>query len=110
MREFHTLHFRTSRQHDYELSLRSNGDNKGSSGNASYSDNNNGEQHKLAGFKCQEKYGGPDYAYAEREMAFWSDIPSDASFKSPFLRGEEEKFLTFEPSYFMNLSYVVHCH
>ena len=32
-------------------------------------------QHKLAGLKCKEKHGGPDDEYAEREMAFWSDIP-----------------------------------
>ena len=35
----------------------------------------NAAQHKLAGLKCTEKYGGPDDEYAEREMAFWSDIP-----------------------------------
>ena len=31
-----------------------------------------GQQHKLAGLKCQEKYGGPDDEYAEKEMVFWS--------------------------------------
>lgn len=35
----------------------------------------NAAQHKLAGLKCKEKYGGPDDEFAEREMAFWSDIP-----------------------------------
>lgn len=65
-------------------------------------DNNNSgtssaQQHKLAGLKCQEKFGGPDDAYAEREMAFWSDIPTDASYKSPFMEDGTERFLTFEP-------------
>jgi hypothetical protein len=94
MREFHTRHFRTSRQHDYEMSIKeeNEGDNTSNGKNVE-----NGEQHKLAGLKCQEKYGGPDDAYAEHEMAFWSDIPGDASYKSPFLTGEDEKFLTFEP-------------
>ena len=56
-------------------------------------------EHKLAGLKCQEKYGGPDDGFAEREMAFWSDIPSDALYKSPFLEEGEERFLTFEPDH-----------
>ena len=54
-------------------------------------------EHQLAGLKCQEKYGGSADEFAEKEMAFWSDIPSDASFKSPFLDEGEERFLTFEP-------------
>jgi len=57
---------------------------------------NDTEQHKLAGLKCKEKYGGPEDEYAEQEMTFWSDIPSDASYKSPFL-DDTERFLTFEP-------------
>ena len=56
-------------------------------------------EHQLAGLKCQEKYGGPADEFAEKEMAFWSDIPSDASFKSPFLDEGEERFLTFEPDH-----------
>mmetsp|Transcript_59332 Transcript_59332/g.126134 ORF Transcript_59332/g.126134 Transcript_59332/m.126134 type:complete len:510 (+) Transcript_59332:376-1905(+) len=56
------------------------------------------EGHKLAGLRCEEKYGGPADAYAEREMAFWSDIPSDASYRSPFM-DETERFLTFEPDH-----------
>ena len=94
MREFHAKHFRTSRQHEYELNLKI-------STSSSSQNNNHGEaqqQHKLAGLKCQEKYGGPDDEYAEKEMVFWKDIPSDESYKSPFLHGEDdEKFLTFEP-------------
>jgi len=63
-----------------------------------YSDSGSTE-HKLAGLKCQELYGGPDDVFAEQEMAFWSDIPSDASYKSPFLEEGEERFLTFEPDH-----------
>lgn len=59
----------------------------------------NAAQHKLAGLKCKEKYGGPDDEFAEREMAFWSDIPSDASYKSPFMDEDTERFLTFEPDH-----------
>ena len=53
--------------------------------------------HKLAGLHCKEKYGGPEDEYAENEMAFWSDIPSDAAYKSPFMDTDTEKFLTFQP-------------
>ena len=60
-------------------------------------DGNDTEQHKLAGLRCKEKYGGPEDEYAEQEMTFWSDIPSDASYKSPFLDESTERFLTFEP-------------
>lgn len=92
MREFHARHFRTSRQHEYELKKAANVKSGDSVNNDS-----SGEQHKLAGLKCQEKYGGPADDYAEKEMVFWSDIPSDSSYKSPFMHSEEEKFLTFEP-------------
>ena len=61
--------------------------------------NSAGNEHQVAGLKCQEKYGGPDDEFAESEMAFWSDIPSDASYKSPFLDEREERFLTFEPDH-----------
>jgi len=60
---------------------------------------NEQQQHKLAGLKCAEKYGGPSDEYAEKEMAFWSDIPTDAKYKSPFMDDDEEKFLTFEPDH-----------
>jgi len=63
---------------------------------ASNSDNELGG-HKLAGLKCQEKYGSPDDAYAEKEMAFWSDFPSDSSYKSPFMDNDTERYLAFEP-------------
>jgi hypothetical protein len=55
--------------------------------------------HKLAGLRCMEEYGGPEDSYAESEMAFWSDIPSDASYKSPFMDDDNERFLTFEPDH-----------
>ncbi|KAL9186084.1 hypothetical protein ACHAXT_005322 [Thalassiosira profunda] len=58
---------------------------------------NTSDGHKLAGLRCG-KYGGPDDEYAEKEMAFWSDIPSDASYKSPFM-DETERFLAFEPDH-----------
>ena len=54
-------------------------------------------EHKLAGLRCA-KYGGPEDWWSEKEMAFWSDIPSDASYKSPFMDMDgTERFLTFEP-------------
>lgn len=65
----------------------------------SVSSTNGKGDHKLAGLQCKEKYGGPDDEFAEAEMAFWSDIPSDASYKSPFLEEGEERFLTFEPDH-----------
>ena len=54
--------------------------------------------HKLAGLRCKEKYGGPEDSIAEKEMVFWSDIPSDSSYKSPFM-DDTERFLTFEPDH-----------
>jgi len=53
------------------------------------------EQHKLAGLKCQEKYGGPQDDYAEKEMVFWSDIPSDSGYKSPFFHRRGRKVFDF---------------
>lgn len=94
MKEFHMRHFRTSRQHEYELSQAAKSPNGKSDVTSKTNDE---EQHKLAGLKCAEKYGGPSDEYSEQEMVFWSDIPSDESYKSPFMHGEEEKFLTFEP-------------
>ena len=119
-KEFSELHFQTSREQqedNYRKKIQraeqkygtlKNKESKqvtSSILNASISNanKNDGEQHKLAGLNCIEKYGGPEDDYAEKEMAFWSDIPSDASYKSPFMGadggegGEDEKFLTFEP-------------
>lgn len=51
---------------------------------------------RVAGLKC-EKYGGPSEEIAA-EMVYWRDIPSDASFVSPYkTTGGERKYLTFEP-------------
>ena len=95
--------FQTSRKEvplvdDYVSKRVGDIDNSNNSSNISQqSDSNDTEQHKLAGLKCKEKYGGPEDDYAEQEMTFWSDIPSDASYKSPFLDESTERFLTFEP-------------
>lgn len=102
-------HFRTSRHEvptvdDYILrrgSVVEDGEGEGGVGDGGATTQQRagpggGGQHKLAGLKCAEKYGGPEDEYAEKEMAFWSDIPSDASYKSPFM-DETERFLTFEP-------------
>ena len=97
MREFHRRHFRTSRQHEYDLANQNADNTVNDVGKEGVSSSSSREQHKLAGLKCQEKYGGPQDDYAAKEMVFWSDIPSDSGYKSPFLAGEEEKFLTFEP-------------
>jgi hypothetical protein len=52
--------------------------------------------HKVAGLSC-EKYGGPSDEIAAK-MVYWRDIPSDASYQSPFAKsGSEPKYLTFEP-------------
>jgi hypothetical protein len=87
-RDFHERHFQTSRTNNAATD---------SIGSETNNINDSNEIHKLAGLHCEEKYGGPNDAYAENEMAFWSDIPSDASYKSPFMIEGEEKFLTFEP-------------
>jgi hypothetical protein len=52
------------------------------------------EQHRVAGLSCKA-YGGPSDE-AAAEMVYWSDIPQDASFASPF-KTKERKYLTFEP-------------
>ncbi|EED90839.1 predicted protein [Thalassiosira pseudonana CCMP1335] len=89
-RDFHERHFQTSRTNNAATD---------SIGSETNNINDSNEIHKLAGLHCEEKYGGPNDAYAENEMAFWSDIPSDASYKSPFMIEGEEKFLTFEPDH-----------
>jgi hypothetical protein len=46
-----------------------------------------------------DNYGGPPNEYAQ-EMVYWSDIPSDAAFVSPFhtmTQESERKYMTFEP-------------
>jgi hypothetical protein len=98
---------RTSRRKDGITSIVIGGDQTTTSQlgrnyslSATNNDNDNERvSHKLAGLKCQEKYGGPEDAYAEKEMAFWSDIPSDASYKSPFMDDDTERYLAFEPDH-----------
>ena len=52
--------------------------------------------HKVAGLSCVE-YGGPSDE-AAAEMVYWRDIPSDATFTSPYKAvGPSTKYLTFEP-------------
>ena len=87
MREFQSRHFRTTRTEN--VTTRNHHPNP---------NNSNPEPHRLAGLKCQ-MYGGPADEYAEKEMVFWSDLPSDSRYKSPFLHSDEERFLTFEPDH-----------
>lgn len=59
------------------------------------------EVHKLGGLKC-ESHGGADDEIAVKEMVYWSDIPSDAKFVSPFktknnAKGGATQYMTFEP-------------
>lgn len=60
------------------------------------------QQHQLAGLSC-DRYGGPERSVVENEMVYWSDIPSDYTYQSPFHRANTkdgtEKFLTFEPDH-----------
>eukprot|EP00586_Coscinodiscus_wailesii_P017298 CAMPEP_0172491018 /NCGR_PEP_ID=MMETSP1066-20121228/21672_1 /TAXON_ID=671091 /ORGANISM="Coscinodiscus wailesii, Strain CCMP2513" /LENGTH=643 /DNA_ID=CAMNT_0013259805 /DNA_START=121 /DNA_END=2052 /DNA_ORIENTATION=- len=55
----------------------------------------NEKDHNLAGLSCA-KYGGPSDEAAS-EMVYWSDIPGDSEFTSPFYNDGEEKYMTFEP-------------
>lgn len=63
------------------------------------SPNNNivDDHHKIAGLSC-EAFGGPYEKDILSDVVYWSDIPSDASYQSPFYDPDgEEKFMTFEP-------------
>lgn len=51
------------------------------------------KHHPIAGLSCKD-HGGPDDESAS-EMIFWSDIPTDSNYKSPFY--DPEKYITFEP-------------
>jgi hypothetical protein len=58
--------------------------------------------HTLAGLNCTA-FGGPSEDIAQ-EMVYWSDIPSDSKFVSPFFQrksGDDDKahvqYMTFEP-------------
>ncbi len=57
-----------------------------------------GDGHKLGGLSCA-KFGGPPDEIA-LEMVYWSDIPSDSDFESPFKRKKKDgpvQYMTFEP-------------
>lgn len=51
----------------------------------------------LAGLNC-DAFGGPSPEKAQK-MVYWSDIPSDSHYVSPFheKRGQRRRYLTFEP-------------
>lgn len=51
----------------------------------------------LSGLNC-DAFGGPPREKAQ-EMVYWSDIPSDSQYVSPFheKRGQHRRYLTFEP-------------
>lgn len=53
-------------------------------------------EHRIAGLSCA-KYGGPDDETA-KEMVYWSDIPSDAEYISPFKdrTGGVTRYITFQ--------------
>lgn len=51
---------------------------------------------KIASLSC-DIHGGPDLESAQ-EMVYWSDVPSDSLYVSPFRRKREgRKYMTFEP-------------
>jgi hypothetical protein len=58
---------------------------------------NRGEGHTstLGGLSCA-KHGGPSDEVAA-EMVYWSDIPIDSNFVSPFKKEGETRYMTFEP-------------
>ena len=62
-------------------------------------DNNNGLM-ELATLDCKA-YGGPSEEVAQ-EMVYWSEIPHDSLYVSPFYKanqkmGGQTKYLSFEP-------------
>lgn len=53
-------------------------------------------QSQIAKLSCK-KYGGPSDEDA-KEMIYWSDIPSDSKYVSPFrLKRRRRQYMTFEP-------------
>lgn len=48
------------------------------------------DEPKIAGLKCAA-YGGPSDEIASKEMVYWSDIPSDAEYISPFKQNNDAK-------------------
>jgi hypothetical protein len=58
--------------------------------------NNNNKDHRLGGLNC-DRFNGPSEDIAS-EMVYWSDIPDDSKFISPYANvGPQKKYLTFEP-------------
>jgi hypothetical protein len=51
-------------------------------------------EHRLVHLSCKA-YGGPSDEIAA-EMAYWSNIPTDATFVSPY-KTDATKYVTFEP-------------
>lgn len=54
--------------------------------------------HKLGGLSCAA-YGGPSDEIAS-QMVYWSDIPEDSSYESPFKQKKKDgpvRYMTFEP-------------
>ena len=50
------------------------------------------EHEQLAGLDCKPHGGPPDAS----EMVYWEDIPSDATYISPFQKEGRKQYLTFE--------------
>ena len=53
--------------------------------------------HPLGGLDCAD-HGGPTARVAVDDMIYWSDLPADSTYKSPFSRdkGSRKQYLTFE--------------
>jgi len=54
--------------------------------------------HAFPGSLDCSNHGGPANELAA-DMIYWSDIPSDRAFKSPFYSNDTTKYLTFEPDF-----------
>ena len=60
---------------------------------------NNGSSRRIPTLDCTA-YGGPSNEFAQKEMVYWEDIPSDSNFVSPFKKTKgEAQYLTFEPDH-----------
>ncbi len=60
-----------------------------------------GDHHTIGGISCKA-FGGPDDEFARKEMVYWSDVPSDAKYVSPFKKNNDAnngptQYMTFEP-------------
>mmetsp|Transcript_25213 Transcript_25213/g.36971 ORF Transcript_25213/g.36971 Transcript_25213/m.36971 type:complete len:121 (+) Transcript_25213:242-604(+) len=54
--------------------------------------------HELAGLSCVD-HNGPESIRLMSDVVYWSNIPSDAEYKSPLYDLSKEKYLTFEPDH-----------